>query len=108
MSEEKTVYDFLMEARREVAERLDGTYLRSVVEQIHRDTHDALAAVPVEEPREVEYEWCVLSEKPEPSTSDVFETEAEAREVAERWRKNGLRDATPYRRPVGEWERVDG
>jgi hypothetical protein len=80
MSEEKTVYDFLMEARAEVAGRLDGTF----------------------QPREVEYEWRV------PAYNSQTMNERHARSAARELREQGENNVVIERRPVGEWERVEG
>jgi hypothetical protein len=87
MSEEKTGYDFLMEARREVAGRLDGTI----------------------QPREVEYEWNVVHA----ASGEVADVSTGTDEETARLSKRRLESeyGSTYalvRRPVGEWERVDG
>jgi hypothetical protein len=76
-----TLGNLIAGAKSEVAGRLDGTI----------------------QPREVEYEWRVRTER---SYSPLCGEEW-AREVLHTWRRGG-EDAWLERRPVGEWERVDG
>jgi hypothetical protein len=184
MSEEKTVYDFLMEARREVAGRLEGESVYGTFpggdprrfvpdeesctpEEIER-WREACAAAnraeeegreidylapgcltlgdgsvydgaglgigvytypgeasPVDELREVEYEWrfCYRLNDHAPrgagTYADLQRDEAVAKDRLRRTlhdidynvsrdRPNGYDAVWLERRPVGEWERVDG
>jgi hypothetical protein len=128
MSEEKTVYvaairDLLScdENPRNVANDLDdGVDDEAALDDStsHEDymrwkaTADAVRAARAllggtAQPREVEYEWAVLEDS-HSLVSESFETEESARDELVLWLIDGHQSAYVARRPVGEWERVDG
>jgi hypothetical protein len=90
MSEEKTMYD---DAHRRGAKR---TML---------EVFDA--APETTQPREVEYEWRVVHAATGNAISS-FGSEQTARSYANQMRINYASTYRIERRPVGEWERVDG
>jgi hypothetical protein len=102
MSEEKTVYDFLMEARKQVGADTLGNLIAGAKSEVAGRLDGTI------QPREVEYEWAVLSDERGGLISDTYDNVGEAEGEWIEWLAAGLSKSFVARRPVGEWERVDG